>query len=180
MSTKGMKLGGVQTLDHVHMRCAEVGDCWEWKMYANKFGQAQTYFGGRVQSVRRVVWQLVNGLQTVPDGKLVSNKCNNLLCVAPEHLVLLTHAAHVKRSRAKGNETLRRARIAVTTRRTKGVAAEKVQAVRDSDEQGKVLAERLGISVSTVGNIRRGKRHALPATQSPWGGLFTGLMREAA
>jgi hypothetical protein len=46
---------------------------------------------GRTVPVRRASWLIHRG--PVPDGKIVSNWCENARCVRPDHLTLTTRAA---------------------------------------------------------------------------------------
>ena len=70
-------------------------DCWEFQggRYAFGFGKILDVIG-RVVSVHRFVWTLVNGV--IPKGLCVLHKCDNPPCCNPYHLYLGTKKDNAK------------------------------------------------------------------------------------
>ena len=61
-------------------------DCWEWT--ASKDGKGYGHFGvkGKMVVSHRVSWMLANG--DIPENGCILHKCDNPLCVRPDHLFL--------------------------------------------------------------------------------------------
>ena len=166
MTTKGKHLGGVRTLADIKARCEEVGTCWEWQRYINECHVPQVGYNGMPRPARRVAWEMVNG--PTPPGMKITNTCGNHKCVNPDHSKPVHPATILKRNAKSANEALRRARISRTKRKKMGPPPD-VITVMQHDHTSPVLelAQRLGVSESTVYKYRR-----QAATASPWAGLM--------
>ena len=70
----------------------EGSSCWIWKGHCKQVGYGWFQFRRLKDYAHRVAYLLANG--PVPEGKSVSHKCNNKLCVNPEHLMLESYRAY--------------------------------------------------------------------------------------
>jgi hypothetical protein len=74
--------------------------CWLWKGATVGRGYGKTSFGGICKRAHRVAWELTNGV--IPEGLLVCHRCDNPLCVRPDHLFLGTSDDNNKDMQRKG------------------------------------------------------------------------------
>lgn len=77
--------------------------CWLWTASLSTHGYGQIGVGRRIQRAHRVAWFLTFG--TWPTDK-VCHRCDNPLCVKPDHLFLGTQADNLKDMRDKGRGRL--------------------------------------------------------------------------
>ncbi len=66
--------------------------CWEWTAATTK-GYGHIGIKGKMIYAHRLSWELENG--KIPDGLHVLHKCNNPLCVKPDHIYLGTQKDNV-------------------------------------------------------------------------------------
>ena len=173
---KGMHFGGVRTLEGLRLRCRidEDSGCWHW------MGATQTKItsmGGKVQEPRifnaamgctttisRTAWALSG--KPVPKAERwnVWHTCRNPLCGNPEHMRAGTKVQWgewVRREgymRGRPERTIINSRTAQTTGRAR-LSAEQVALVKSSQETGKALAVKLGVSETTISRCRRGETY---------------------
>lgn len=152
--------------------------CWVWRGASS--GRTARYrhasigipHSRRSALVTRVMWELQYG--EIPPGLCVLHKCDNPLCVNPQHLFLGTQADNMRDMQNK-----RRSTFGEKSRRAT-LASSQVEEIRNSDEPHVQIAKRLGATYGQVCAIRHGRgwpnvpmpdppvkyRHA-PRTQSP-------------
>lgn len=144
------------------------GGCWQWTAGGSgDYGRVGLCYGGRKASfhAHRVAYAIVAG--DVPDHLQVCHRCDNTICVRPDHLFLGTNDDNRADMFAKGRW---RYRIAPPERRPCGersrtakLSNKQAQEIRDRYAAGGVrmreLAAEYGAHVSTVCRIIHMKRY---------------------
>lgn len=79
--------------------------CWEWRssIRGNGYGAFFTHLqpeGRKCHGAHRYSWELVNG--AIPEGLWVLHKCDNRICVNPDHLFLGDRTDNMRDCAAKG------------------------------------------------------------------------------
>ena len=86
----------------------ELGPCWQWtggRTASAPFGYGITEINGRRTKTHRVSWELTHGALPPRDGHhgtCVLHRCDNRLCVNPDHLFLGTNLDNIRDRDAKG------------------------------------------------------------------------------
>jgi DNA-binding transcriptional regulator YiaG len=164
------------TLDDIHARCDEVGECWEIRSDVksrNRRKHPQVFQDGKCVLVRRLAYELHRG--ELSSARYLVPRCGNEVCINPQHQKALTKRENASRtgkisSRAPG----RPQKIAATKRKRSKLTPEAIKEIREGEHKQGVLAQRHGISQSMVSQIQRGK--AWRDNSSPFAGLFSGLI----
>ena len=75
--------------------------CWLWCASTRGNGRyGNFYFDGKNQQAHRIAYQIKHG--TIPEGMHVLHRCDNTLCVNPEHLFLGSHKDNMLDRNLKG------------------------------------------------------------------------------
>lgn len=147
----------------------EDGDCMVWTRSCCN-GHPAARIEGKTVLVRRVLW--AQALDDIPAGHIVRMTCNTPLCVNPDHIELTTYQRLGKQLGALGvmSGPVRSAAIARAKRKTHGkLSDEAVRDIRTSNELGRVLAARHGVSQAHVSKVQKHK--AWREFSSPFNGL---------
>jgi transcriptional regulator with XRE-family HTH domain len=154
-------------LKRIRGQCVECGDCLRWanesiSMRRRQHPMAQV--NGKPALVRRALYE--GELQPIKPGYSLQPNCGDKLCLEP------LHQKQVPSGKAAiGSKSLTRAASVAATflrvGRTK-LTPERRAEIDASNEQGKVLAERMGVSPDAISKYRCGKCYA-PA--NPFAGL---------
>lgn len=78
------------------------GQCWIWtaSKFTHGIGYGQCSYNGKNIVAHRVSWSISNG--EIPKNSLVLHKCDNPICVRPDHLFLGTHKDNMQDMYCKG------------------------------------------------------------------------------
>lgn len=142
-------------LEVIKEKTIEVGDCLEWQGYCNGRTPA-TSTGGVGIGVRKLV-ALRLGMKV--EGKLVTNRCGNNLCVKPEHLVLMVKGkfhSHISKTQVNHHCMHRRMKLSQSVRKKSKITAEIAAEIRVEPGTYKSVGEKYGVCAKTVQNIKNG------------------------
>lgn len=135
-----------------HVKVGTPDECWYWTGYPDKDGYGAlriTSYGSPIRA-HRFSYEIHFG--AIPEGLLVRHRCNNPPCVNPMHLVVGTVIDNARDAMDAG-----RVRVGESHPNAKFSSAV-VSAVRETTGTYPEIGARFGISVSQVGNIRRGQQ----------------------
>lgn len=137
----------------------ECGDCWIWTAGVNSGGVPQMRLLASSQKRKTVITRrwIAEQIGLKAEKKLVTNICQNKLCIAPDHLQVMTRAALQKRSAKTGyhKSPIRNKKLQEIGRKRAKVTQEQIDAIRASDKKQRELAEEYGLTQSTVSKIIR-------------------------
>lgn len=164
----------IHTLDSLHAKCIEEGDCWLWQGY---FGNSvpMVYHNGELVSVRRLVANLIDRPPNV-HHKYLAASCKNRNCVCPNHLIYRTkkqHMSHMAKS-SDHQAILRRIKLmnAARKRSITKLTAEKARTIRLDSRSCSKIAKDYGVSKSLIAKVKRGEAWAdIFEKSNPWAGL---------
>lgn len=130
--------------------------CWEWTGPITNSGYGRA--GSPDRTAHRISYQLAYG--AIPNNKLVLHKCDNKICVNPDHLYAGTSADNARDRIERHRLNPLRGEQAPWSKLT----AAQVQSIRAEYKPREVstyrLAAKYGVSPSAISAIVRGERWA--------------------
>lgn len=136
-------------------KCEKTDSCWNWvaKSRNNGYGFYSVKKHNKVHHffAHRLAWQLTNG--PIPKGQCVLHKCDNKLCVNPDHLFLGSNSDNIKDMLKKGRQ------VKGSKMWSSKLSEEQVREIREKNKtQSKnSLALEYGVSRQTILNICLGR-----------------------
>jgi hypothetical protein len=125
--------------------------CWEWAGSRHYKGYGRFYNrDGLSNFAHRWIYQKLNG--RLPKTEQVCHRCDNRLCVNPDHLFVGTIRDNMADCAAKG-----RVRTGAGEQR---LNADIVRFIRRSAQSNGALAQRFGVSRYTVRDVKRRRTYA--------------------
>lgn len=132
--------------------------CWEWTAHLMPDGYGRFQYGpkdGQIR-VRAHRWSYEHWIGPIPDGMLVCHRCDNPVCVFPDHLFVGTSSENKQDEIRKGRNNPPRG-----TRNPRAVLSESlVQQIRSMYVPRRMsyrkIARELGVSEPAVKNVVQG------------------------
>jgi hypothetical protein len=162
--------GTAHTLETLHERCIEEGECWLWQA-GTSHGTPAIRHNGKVVHVRRYIIEELQGI-VIPEGRRVSMTCDNKTCINPDHIRVYRPAALLVFTAARTGyalDPLRNARIAARRQEQSALTWEIVRKIRAMEGSDREIARATGYAYSTINNIRSNRSWV---ETSPWAGLL--------
>lgn len=130
--------------------------CWLWLGTVNGSGYGKMRVNYAQWSAHRLSYHLHKG--TIPDGMLICHRCDNRLCVNPDHLFLGTHQDNNQDCAAKGRSYGYKTRgEANPATNLTDAAVKEIVRRRLSGDRLKPLAKSFGVSPQAICNIMKGR-----------------------
>lgn len=159
--------------DHAERFWAKVdksGDCWLWTGGIRTKGREPRgvfWLAGKRRSAARVAYALANNITDLGD-LFVCHKCNNSLCVRPDHLYLGTHHDNMQDRKSAGNYRVPEERKQRYSIRFRGEGNHGGGKLKDADipiirsrfaagETKTAISKSYGVSDTTICEIINGK-----------------------
>jgi len=141
------------TLDKFFNSIIKKDGCWGWAGTVNANGYAVIKLNGKLRLASRVSHELYIG--KITDGMNVCHRCDNPLCVNPDHLFLGTTQDNVNDRVSKG-----RSAIGPKNFNTK-LSPDQVMVIRGHDYtklgEKAVMARMMGVSQTAIGMVLKYK-----------------------
>lgn len=137
-----------------------INECWIWTGRTDKDGYGSIRDGNLNKRAHRVSYEL--NIAPIPNGKMIRHSCNNPSCVNPNHLIPGTQFDNMAYRKKAGNEPIGEKHPNVK------ISDKNVKKILSMKETYKQIAKIFNVSVSQIGNIKRGDQRKL----NTQGGLF--------
>ena len=121
--------------------------CWRWTGTIRDNGYGQIKHGKKIVKAHRLSYELACGPITSDD--IIRHKCDNRLCVNPDHLDIGTHQDNINDKISRGRDNKRHLTDA------------DIIAIKTSTERNKDLSAQYSVSKGFISNIQAGRHRRL-------------------
>jgi HNH endonuclease len=119
--------------------------CWNWTRSTFKTGYGKLSYGsGNTLYAHRASYALANAVE-LPPMQYICHRCDNRLCINPEHLFAGTPTENNHDMMRKGRDVKCK------------LTPDAVREIRHSSEHVCVLAERFGVTRTAIFDVKSGK-----------------------
>jgi len=122
--------------------------CWEWMSQVNNKGYGILTSDGQIHMAHRYSWMIHKG--PIPKGLFVLHKCDNRICVNPDHLFLGTHEDNMRDMVTKKRQAVG-SKVA-SSKLTEEIVRQ-IRALRQSGMKYREIAEAFDLSTYHVKDI---------------------------
>jgi len=148
-----MSMHGAARVKSFWKRVQKSDGCWLWLGGRKGSGYGVLTVDRRHVVASRFSWELHFG--AVPEGRLVCHRCDNRLCVRPDHLFIGTEADNSADMLAKGRHRTARGEAAAAAKLTEQQVIEIRRRAADGQSQRRISKD-FGINNGHVSKIVRG------------------------
>jgi len=125
--------------------------CWHWTGAVDRHGYGKVYMGvGKETLAHRAIYCSL--VKPIEPGKYLLHKCDNPICVNPEHMFEGTQADNLKDAQAKGR------RLGQIPKKTPKAILDKIQEEKLNGKTQRQIAKQLDMSESYISQIINGIR----------------------
>jgi len=145
---KNNRIHGMTLKERILDTVVKENGCWIWLgSVSKKTGRPRLKYKCKTTSAHRVAFIAFNG--EIPKGLMVLHKCDNKMCVNPDHLYAGTHKDNMWDRRVRGIAGKR------ALHHKAKLTEESIRFIRNySDLTATELASKLGVCISTVCRVR--------------------------
>lgn len=132
--------------------------CWIWLGCVTRGEYGMISNKGKMFLAHRISWELHNGPIPAGDGYhglCVLHKCDETLCVRPEHLMLGSHADNMRDMVEKGRSPRGEK---VNTAKLSEQDVREIRQLRKNGVTAIVCANKFGVCINTIFDIQSGRK----------------------
>jgi predicted XRE-type DNA-binding protein len=147
-----------ELLDRFWSKVNKTTTCWLWTGGKNNKGYGLFGINRKTHLSHRVSYELLHDLELTPDV-CVCHSCDTPLCINPFHLFAGTNQDNINDKVSKGRQQCLKGELHGASILTNAIVQNIKQDLKSDTTHGsgKKIAEKYGISRSTVSDIKKGK-----------------------
>ncbi len=129
-------------------------ECWLWTGGVGSSGYGVIIDSGKNRSAHRISYEINVG--PIPDGLFIMHKCDNRICVNPNHLRTGTQSENIQDAFDKGRKQA--PKLSGEQNPKSKLTLEKVRFIKENPQLGhKAIADMFGLSPNAIRGVRIGR-----------------------